>query len=338
MPTKPPPRRRQPIGEPVDKETVERESMTIESEVVEPTPLESGVTVTSKEFTVGHLNRDNCPWPPDLNGEWIDAAGKLFRLAVLQQYGVFQVAIQICAKVASGSIIPKDAEVACRAYELNQILAYDPSPAALSFSSNAYRQLLPVLRTYAQTLYDVASIVSDRAEKLEGLEVSKSLAFSAGDALFNLQLTASKAGMGIAGCVAREVDPVAESCIALLDNHSLLCACGAYDTTDLFNQYHGTNSYNDVCRLLCGSERLLHHAAEQLPNDACSTDYTIQDQVLSAGLLFNAADRSLNPAVTGSSAVRPAAPALRWTAAVEMIRQTSAMPARLGRAGLTASS
>ena len=331
MPTTTPSGRRRPAADPAETVIVTREELTVESELAEATPLEA-------EIARAELN--NCPWPPDLNEEWIGAAGRLFRVAVLNQYGVFRVATQICARVASGdgSIVPRDAEVACQAYVLNQVLSVDPvdpSPAALNFASIAYRQLLPPLRSYAQTLCAIANYLPVGAEELD---VPKGVAFSAGDALFDLQLVASKVGMGIAGCVADEVDPVARDCIELLGNPDLLCACGAYDTTELFDRFYGQNSYNDVCRMLCASERLLLDAATQLPNDACSTDYTIDDPVVTAGLLFNAADERLNPTVTSSSAGRSAASSFKWAGAIAAMRQTTAMPARLSRFGLTAPS
>jgi hypothetical protein len=321
--------RRQRESDAVETVIVAREEITVESELAEATPLESEIRLDE---------RAHCPWPPDLNPEWIGAAGKLFRLAVLDRYGVFRVAVQICAKVASGdgSIVPRDTEVACRAYELNQLLAADPGPAALNFAANGYNQLLPTLRAYAGSLCTIADYLPVSADELD---VPKGVAFSAGNALFDLQLAASQVGMGIAGCVAGEVDPVAGACIELLGNPSLLCACGAYDTTELFNQYNGTKSYNDVCRLLCGSERLLLDAATQLPNDACSTDYQIDDAVVTAGLLFNAADESLNPGAASSLPARTtAASSFKWAAAIAAMRQPTALPAPMGRYRLSTSS
>jgi hypothetical protein len=150
-------------------------------------------------------------------------------------------------------------------------------------------------------------------------------------------VAASRVGRGIAGCVAGEVDPVAEACIELLSNPSLLCAAGVYDTTELFNQYNGSKSYNDVCRLLCGSKRLLFDAAAQLPSDACSTDYQIDDEVVRAGMMFNGGDESVNPGVTGSLPARPAAAGqFRWAGAIATMRRTTAIPAPTSRFRLTA--
>jgi hypothetical protein len=230
----------------------------------------------------------------------------LLRLAVLNEYKIFEIARTLCADIVSGTgAVVRDTTVACSAFELHRKFERgELTPASLVFVARVYRQLIPPLRTFAQAVHAIAN---HQPAPIEGAHVSglsKGVVFQAGPALFTLQSVASVAGAGVAKCLAEHLDPLAADSIALLNEPSLLCAYGAYDTAALFDRMAGPKNYPDVCRLLCASEMLMFEAASSLQGP-CTVDYQVQDEVVDAALLWCAADRVLNS--TSTPAAQPGA-------------------------------